>query len=198
MIDGLVSGLGTSYNGRFRKALRARPVWYATCAQCADGSVKGVSMQRSLLAFAIAAGILAMGVTVSTGQYAAGPARSTPPRQAATKPTPSVVQKDLERSDVLSNALRARLPQGTDLNAAAAGFRRLELFVATVHASNNVDVPFYELKRRIVNDGMTLGQAIQDILPKSRYWDEARRAEDEAAAAIRTSESLALTAEKRY
>lgn len=155
-------------------------------------------MQRSLLAFAIAAGILAMGVPVSTGQHAAGPARSTPPRQAATKPTPSVVQKDLERSDVLSNALRARLPQGTDLNAAAAGFRRLELFVATVHASNNVDVPFYELKRRIVNDGMTLGQAIQDILPKSRYWDEARRAEDEAAAAIRTSESLALAAEKRY
>jgi hypothetical protein len=82
------------------------------------------------------------------------------------------------------------LPQGTDLTAAAAGFRRLELFVATVHASTNVDVPFQQLKRRIVNDGMTLGQAIQDMLPKSRYWDEARRAEDEAAAAIRTSESL--------
>jgi len=37
---------------------------------------------------------------------------------------------------------------------------------------------------------MTLGQALQDIRPKSRYWAEARRAEDDAAAAIRTSESL--------
>jgi hypothetical protein len=154
-------------------------------------------MQRSLLAFAIAAGILAMGEPVSTGQHADGPARSTAPRRAAPKPTPSLVQKDLQRNEVLANGLRARLPQGTDLNAAAAGFRRLELFVATVHASNNVDVPFYELKRRIVNDGMTLGQAIQDMLPKSRYWDEARRAEDEAATAIRTSESLALAVERR-
>ena len=151
-------------------------------------------MQRSLLAFAIAAGILAMAVPVSTRQHTTGPARSTPPRRAAAKPAaPSTVQKDLQRNDVLANGLRARLPQGTDLNAAAAGFRRLELFVATVHASNNVDVSFYELKRRIVNDGMTLGQAIQDMLPKSRYWDEARRAEDEAAAAIRTSESVVLT-----
>jgi hypothetical protein len=154
-------------------------------------------MQRSFLAFAIAAGILAMGVPVSTGQHDAGPARSIALRHAAPKPATSLVQKDLQRNEVLADGLRARLPQGTDLNAAAAGFRRLELFVATVHASNNVDVPFHQLKRRIVNDGMTLGQAIQDILPKSRYWDEARRAEDEAAAAIRTSESLALAVERR-
>jgi len=147
-------------------------------------------MQRSLLAFAITAGILAMGVPVSTGQQSAAPTRSTPPRHTAVKPPPSTVQKDLQRNEVLANGLRARLPQGTDLNAAAAGFRRLELFVATVHASTNVDLSFYELKRRIVNDGMTLGQAIQDMLPKSRYWDEAHRAEDEAAAAIRASESL--------
>ena|SRR5689334_17512855 len=154
-------------------------------------------MQRSLLAFATAAGILAMAVPASTRQHTAGPTRSTPPRKFAAQPAPSTVQKDLQRNEVLANGLRARLPQGTDLNAAAAGFRRLELFVATVHASTNVDVPFYELKRRIVNDGMTLGQAIQDIRPKSRYWDEARRAEDEAAATIRTSESVALAAERR-
>jgi hypothetical protein len=48
-----------------------------------------------------------------------------------------------------------------------------------------------------VNDGMTLGQAIQDIRPRSRYWDEARRAEDDAAAAIRTSESVTLAADKK-
>ena len=157
-------------------------------------------MQRSLLAFAIAAGILAMGVTVSTGQHAAGPARSTPPRHAV-RPSrrPPWFRKIFSGNDVLADALRARLPQGTDLNAAAAGFRRLELFVATVHASNNVDVPFYELKRRIVNDGMTLGQAIQDILPKSRYWDEARRAEDRSR---RRDSNLRIllrsAAEKRY
>ena len=153
-------------------------------------------MQRSILAFAIAAAILAMGAPVATGQRAAAPGRSVAPKRVV-RPVPSPVQKELHRNLVLADGLRNRLPAGTDLNAAAGGFRRLELFVATVHASNNMEIPFSELKRRIVNDGMTLGQAIQDVRPRSRYWAEAQRAEDEAAAAIRTSESVALAVDRR-
>lgn len=154
-------------------------------------------MQRSLLAFAMAAAILAMGATVSTGQRVVSPGKTATGRHAPVKPVPTPVQKELQRNLVLADGLRGRLPRGTDLTAAAGGFRRLELFVAAVHASNNLDIPFTELKRRIVNDGMTLGQAIQDIRPKSRYWDEARRAEDDAAAAIRTSETVTLAADKK-
>ncbi len=153
-------------------------------------------MQRSILAFAIAAAILAMGAPVATGQRAAAPARPVAPKRVV-RPVPSPVQKELQRNLVLADGLRNRLPAGTDLNAAAGGFRRLELFVATVHASNNMEIPFSELKRRIVNDGMTLGQAIQDGRPRSRYGAEAPRAEDEAAAAIRTSESVALAVDRR-
>jgi hypothetical protein len=148
-------------------------------------------MQRSFLAFAIAAVILAMSAPVSTGQHTPSSARPTQTRRTI-KPAPSPVQRELQGNLVLSESLRGRLPIGSDLIAAAGGFRRLELFVATVHASNNIEIPFFELKRRIVNDGMTLGQAIQDMRPKSRYWQEARRAEDEAAATIRTSESMAF------
>src|SRR5262245_56758709 len=154
-------------------------------------------MQRSSLAFAMAAAILVMGATVSTGQRVVSPGQTAASRRAAPKPVPTPIQKELQRNLVLADGLRGRLPRGTDLSAAAGGFRRLELFVATVHASNSLDIPFVELKRRIVNDGMTLGQAIQDIRPKSRYWDEARRAEDDAATAIRTSESVTLAAEKK-
>ena len=110
------------------------------------------------------------------------------PNRAADNLCPRPFRKELQRNLVLADGVRNRLPAGTELNAAVAGFRRLELFVATVHASNNIEIPFFELKRRIVNDGMTLGQAIQDVRPKSRYWAEAHRAEDDAAAAIRTSE----------
>ena len=148
-------------------------------------------MQRSILAVAIAVAILAMAVPVSTGQHAEGFVRPTTTKRTV-KPAPSPVQRELQRNLVLADGLRSRLPAGTDLITAAGGFRRLELFVATVHASNNIEIPFSELKRRIVNDGMTLGQAIQDMRPKSRYWQEARRAEDEAAATIRTSEAVAL------
>ena len=148
-------------------------------------------MQRSTLAFAIAAAILAMAEPVSTGQHVSTSVRPTSAKRAIKSP-PSVVQKELQRNLVLADSLRGRLPSGTDVYMAAGGFRRLELFVATVQASNNIEIPFSELKRRIVNDGMTLGQAIQDIRPKSRYWQEARRAEDEAAVMIRTSESVAM------
>ena len=146
-------------------------------------------MQRSLLAFATAAAMALTTGAVAAGQTVAQ-RRPQPVRRTGVRPMLSVVQQDLQRNNVLANTLRGRLPPGTDLTAAAGGFRRLELFVATVHASNNVAVPFAELKRRIVNDGMTLGQAIQDIRPKAQYWSEAHRAEDDAAAMIRTSEAV--------
>jgi hypothetical protein len=147
-------------------------------------------MRRLLLALAILAGMMLSSVPLIAQ-------RATRVSQPKPRVTQSVVQRDLQRNVIVREAVRVRLPHGTDLNAAAGGFRRLELFVATVNASGNLGIPFFELKRRIVNDGMTLGQAIQDIRPTSRYWTEARRAEDDAAATIRTSESVSLAAEKK-
>ena len=150
-------------------------------------------MQRSLLAFAIATAIVVTTVPVSAWQRTTGAASA--PRRTPVKPVPSPVQRELQRNLVLADGLRDRL-HGTDPVAAASGFRRLELFVATVHASNTLAIPFFELKRRIVGDGMTLGQAIQDIRPTSQYWIEARRAEDDAAEAIRLSEAIVLASER--
>lgn len=148
-------------------------------------------MPRLFLAFAVASGVVLSVVPVAAAQ------RATRPAQPKARVVHSAVQQDLQRNAVLRETVRVRLPQGTDLITAAGGFRRLELFVATVSASNSLGIPFFELKRRIVNDGMTLGQAIQDIRPSSKYWSEARRAEDDAAATIRTTESVALAAEKK-
>lgn len=148
-------------------------------------------MRRLLLPFAVLAGVL-MTVVPVAGQRAT---RTTRPRPRVVAQSP--VQQELQRNAIVREAVRTRLPEGTNLNAAASGFRRLELFVATVNASTNVGMSFFELKRRIVNDGMTLGQAIQDIRPSSRYWTEARRAEEDAAATIRTSESVTIAADKK-
>ncbi len=148
-------------------------------------------MRRLLLAPAVIAGVILSSVP-------AAPQRTS---TRATQPKPrvvqSAVQQDLQRHAIVREAVRVRLPQGTNPVAAAGGFRRLELFVATVNASSNLAIPFFELKRRIVNDGMTLGQAIQDIRPASKYWSEARRAEEDAAATIRTSESVSVAVEKK-
>ena len=157
------------------------------------GIPKGERMQRSLLAFLTAAAIVLTAVPVVAGQRSTRP---KPARRASARVVVTPVQQELQRNAILSNTLRSRVPQGADVTALASGFRRLELFVATVHASNNLAVPFAELKRRIVNDGMTLGQAIQDIRPKSRYWSEAQRAEADAAEMIRTSEAVVLASQK--
>jgi hypothetical protein len=44
---------------------------------------------------------------------------------------------------------------------------------------------------------MSLGLAIQDVRPASRYWSEARRAEDDAARLIHVSEAAAPVTEPR-
>ena len=73
-------------------------------------------MQRSLLAFAIAAAILLTTVPV-IGQRASGATKA----RVALSPA----QQALSRNSVLADTLRVRLPEGTDLLAAAGGFRRL-------------------------------------------------------------------------
>ncbi len=147
-------------------------------------------MRRFFLAPAVVAGVILSSVPI----VAQRPVTRTAPK---TRVTQSAVQQDLQRNAIVREAVRVRLPQGVNVIAAAGGFRRLELFVATVNASSSLGIPFSELKRRIVGDGMTLGQAIQDIRPTSKYWSEARRAEDDAAATIRTSEAVSLVVDKK-
>lgn len=73
----------------------------------------------------------------------------------------SPVQQKLQKNTNLASKLQGRLPQGTDLLLAADGFRNLGQFVAAVNVSNNLGIPFTELKARMVDDGLSLGQAIQ-------------------------------------
>ena len=77
----------------------------------------------------------------------------------------SPVQQKLQRNTNLAAKMQSRLPPGTDLMKAAAGFRNLGQFVAAVNASHNHGLSFVELKRRIVGQGMSLGQATQDLRP---------------------------------
>jgi hypothetical protein len=61
--------------------------------------------------------------------------------------------------------LQKMLPNGTDINRAASKFRNQGQFVAAVHVSNNLGIPFANLKSRMIDDGMSLGQAIHSLRP---------------------------------
>jgi hypothetical protein len=66
------------------------------------------------------------------------------------------------------------------MTTAASGFRNQGQFVAAVHASNNLGIPFTELKTRLVTQQASLGQAIQELRPNVDSDAEVRRATRQA------------------
>jgi len=98
------------------------------------------------------------------------------------------VQQKLQKNTNLASKLSSRLPKGTDLMTASEGFRNLGQFVAAVNVSNNLGISFTELKSRMVDDHMSLGQAIKDLRPTADSTLQARRAESDADLLIRTGE----------
>ena len=103
----------------------------------------------------------------------------------------------LTQNTQLSSKLSSLLPAGTNLQAAASGFRNLGQFVAAVHVSHNLDIPFDQLKctelaTAAACPGVTvpaksshLGQAIQTLKPTMSSTESkaaAKQAEKEASA----------------
>jgi hypothetical protein len=135
--------------------------------------------------------------TAKTATPAKGPATKLAKADKPAPPTPATtpaaapltpVQQKLKENTNLAAKLTSRLPAGTDLMAASAGFRNLGQFVAAVNVSNNLGISFAQLKTKTVTDRMSLGQAIQALRPVSSATIEAQRAEYDARSMIVESE----------
>jgi len=85
----------------------------------------------------------------------------------------------LRRNPRLAESMNDLLP-GQNLETASSGFRNLGQFVAAAQVSKNTGVPFNDLKTRMVDRGMNLGQAIKDARPELDAPAEARKAETAA------------------
>ena len=152
-------------------------------------------MKRALLALGVA-------VTVLTGSAAAGDvqsAKATSSRAATAKGKPqravgttgrlTPVQQTLRRDPQLASRISQRLPAKIDVTWASSGFRNLGQFVSAVTASSNLEIPFVTLKARMLDEGMSLGQAIRELRPSADHRKEARRAEQDARTLVRGSAS---------
>jgi hypothetical protein len=121
-----------------------------------------------------------------------GDADTTAPGAGETM-TLTPVQEKLQRNTNLASKLErkldGRLPAGTDLMDAALGFKNLGQFVAAVNVSTNLELNFTELKTRMVDQKMSLGQAIQDLKKTASPTVEAQRAEYDARVMIAASEA---------
>jgi hypothetical protein len=91
-----------------------------------------------------------------------------------------IAQKIASHPQLASN-VHALLPAGTTLNHATASFKNQGQFLAALHVSRNLGIPFSKLKADMTGDKhLSLGQSIQDLKPRANATIETRRAETEA------------------
>jgi len=110
------------------------------------------------------------------------PPKTTPvAKGTSAKPTSGIV------SPGLVARLKPLFPPGTDLNLAATGFKNQGQFVAAAHVSENLGIPFAALKTEMVENGSSLGRAIQTLRPRADSVTEVVRAETQADATIEKS-----------
>jgi hypothetical protein len=112
------------------------------------------------------------------GQQAHGPDSKPGQGEQSAKAAKASFQQ-LADNKKLSSALAKLLPAGTDLQAASEGFKNLGQFVAAVHVSKNLGIPFADLKAKIM-DGGSLGVAIKALRPQFDSDAEVKKAETQA------------------
>jgi hypothetical protein len=125
---------------------------------------------------------------VQAGKPAVPPGQAKTPApapnpQGAAGPKVKVAGPLVVKPNLASN-LQPLLPAGMTVEAASLGFKNLGQFVAAVHVSRNLDIPFSSLKTEIVTNNHSLGQSIQLLKPGTNGNVEATRAEKAAKADI--------------
>jgi len=97
----------------------------------------------------------------------------------------------IEENPTLKSKVESMLPAGENLKTAASGFKNGGQFLAALHASKNLGIPFDQFKAKMMgsNPHMSLGQAIHALKPNMPEKDvdkEADKAEKEAKVDQRT------------
>ena len=87
----------------------------------------------------------------------------------------------LTQNTHLASKLQSILPSGTDLQAASSGFKNLGQFVAAVHVSKNLGIPFEDLKAKMTgSNAVSLGKAIHELQPSVNAKEAAKEANRQA------------------
>jgi hypothetical protein len=76
--------------------------------------------------------------------------------------------------------IQAMLPSGMTVDQAATGFRNQGQFIAALHASQNLGVPFADLKKQMVDNHLSLGQSIHTMNHSVDSTGAATQAEKQA------------------
>jgi hypothetical protein len=94
-----------------------------------------------------------------------------------------ILSNRIERNEKLHTRVKPLLPTGMTLSQASTGFKSEGQFVAALHVSKNLGIPFNDLKAKMTGSNpMTLGEAVKVLKPTANATAEAAKAESQAAA----------------
>jgi hypothetical protein len=82
-------------------------------------------------------------------------------------PPPSPIATKIQSHPQLAAKVTAMLPPGMTMNHAARGFKNQGQFIAALHASQRTGIPFTDLKRAMVRQHESLGQAVHSLSPSA-------------------------------
>ena len=107
----------------------------------------------------------------------------------------------IQNDAAFRSKIQSLLPPGADIKTAESGFRNHGQFIAALHVSKNLMIPFDQLKARMTgvsvnaagqttnSTPMSLGKAIHALrpdLPTNQANEEAKRAEKQATVTEKT------------
>jgi hypothetical protein len=124
----------------------------------------------------------------AAGPKSITPASAPPPKTAPATATNPVAAK-ISTMPGLNAKITALLPPNMTLDAASAGFRNQGQFIAALHVSHNLGIPFADLKSDMVTRHMSLGQSIQDLTKTADAPREAKKGEAQASSDLKTAKN---------
>jgi hypothetical protein len=129
----------------------------------------------------------AMATPPASSKPTTPPGKPTTPAVPAVPPSKPVnISQRLETNPALVARLQPLVPSGLTLTAAADGFRTQGQFIAALHVSRNLNIPFIQLKNEMTGaDHISLGQAIHDLRPRANANTAVRAATAQARADLR-------------
>jgi hypothetical protein len=123
----------------------------------------------------------------ATGPKSATPTPATAPTTAPTAPATNPVAAKIATMPQLNAKITALLPPNMTLDAASAGFRNQGQFIAALHVSHNLGIPFTALKNEMTVQHLSLGQSIQTLSKTADAPREVKRAEAETTTDLKSA-----------
>jgi len=123
----------------------------------------------------------------AAGPKSITPAPAAPPKTSPTTSAMNPVAAKISTMPQLNAKISALLPPHMTLDAASAGFRNQGQFIAALHVSHNLGIPFADLKSDMVTRHMSLGQSIHALSTTVDAKHEAKKGETEATRDLKTA-----------